>query len=208
MSSKPIQEQFGQRVIEAFAEFARTDLKTVAQFESEEFSHVSDARLRSDLAQVFYGSRWIYKLGLALLTENAERAAHVRAQIVDYASVSEGLLSYSIAHAIRKDHTVGQSWNYLDPDRQQRPIQWSTAHPERAKAIQNFWWLVRISREFRIISPRTERDLQWLREQRNTVHLRARASIGKTAFINQSKKAFLVVNATIRETKTWRASHL
>jgi len=207
VSSKPIQEQFGQRVIEAFAEFARSDLKTVAEYESDEFSHIRDASLRRDLAQVFYGSRWIYKVGLALLVEKEERAAHVRAQIVDYASVCEGLLSYSVAHAIRKNHTIGTGWRYLDPDHQKKPISWNTAQPERAKAIQNFWWQIRISREFKIIDSRVEPDLQWLREQRNTVHLRARASIGKTAFINQSKKAFMVVTTTIRQTKSWRGSH-
>ena len=82
MPNKPIQEQFGQQVIDAFAQFARSDLKTPDELEADEFSHVSDATLRRRLAEVFYGVRWIYKLGLALLTRDAERAAHVRAQIV------------------------------------------------------------------------------------------------------------------------------
>jgi len=107
--SKPIQEQFGAQVIDVFAAFARADLKTPAQLEADEFSHVTDDSLRMALAQVLYGVRWIYKLGPALLTKDEERAAHVRAQIVDYASVCEGLLSYCVAHAIRTNATEYRS---------------------------------------------------------------------------------------------------
>jgi hypothetical protein len=102
---KPIQEQFGQQVIDAFAKFARSDLRSPADLAANEFSHISDASLRKHLSEVFYGVRWIYKLGLALLTKDEERAAHVRAQIVDYGSVSEGLLSHCVEHAIRNGHT-------------------------------------------------------------------------------------------------------
>jgi hypothetical protein len=207
MTGSPIQQQFGQKVMEAFAEFARADLDDVARLEADSFNHVGDARLRTELAQVFYGARWIYKLGLALLTKGEERAAHVRAQIVDYASISEALLSYCIAHAISRGHTVGTAHQWSDPDKQRHPIVWNAAQRERTLAKQSLWWLVRIGREFGIVNGALEDELQWLREQRNTVHLRARASLGPTAFLNQSKRAFEITTETIRQTRVWKAAH-
>lgn len=147
---KPIQEQFGQQVIDAFAQFARSDLKSPGELEGDEFSHVSDATLRRRLSEVFYGVRWIYKLGLALLTRDAERAAHIRAQIVDCASVSEGLLAHCLAHSIRNGHTTGTGYMFYDPDKQQRPIKWNTANPELTLRRQTFWWMIRIARDFGI----------------------------------------------------------
>lgn len=207
MPGKPIQEQFGQQVIDAFAQFARSDLKSPDELEADEFSHVSDATLRRRLSEVFYGVRWIYKLGLALLTKDAERAAHIRAQIVDYASVSEGLLAHCLAHAIRNGHTVGTGYMFNDPDVQRQPINWNPANPELSLRRQSFWWMIRIAREFEITNPALETELDWLRTQRNTVHLQERSSVGKTAFLNQSKRAYDAVTRTIRQTKIWKTAH-
>ena len=207
MAEKPIQERFGQRVIDSFADFARSDLKTPTELENDEFSHVTNVTLRRRLSEVFYGVRWIYKLGLALLTKDAERAAHVRAQVVDYGSVAEGLLSDCLAHAIRHGHTTGVGYTFIDPDNQTRPIAWNVADPEPRLRRQTFWWLIRIAKEFGIIRGALASDLHWLRNQRNTVHLQERSAVGQTAFLNQSKKAFAIVTQTIRQTKSWKADH-
>lgn len=207
MSVHPIQEQFGSRVIEAFASFARDDLDDPAHLEANTFNHVSDARLRRELSQVFYGARWIYKLGLALLTRDEERAAHVRAQIVDYAAVCEALLSYCLSHAIRNGHMTGTLHLWVDPVTQQKRIQWNVNAPDRQLSKQSMWWLAKVAHDSRIIPQRLEADLQWLREQRNTVHLRARASLGPTAFLNQSKRAFEATIETVTRTKAWKATH-
>lgn len=97
MSNKVIQEQFGQAIIDAMASFAKKDIKDVAALEADEFSHVSDPAMRTALAETLYGTRWLYKLGLALLANNQEQFAHVRAQIIDYASVSEALRLYAVS---------------------------------------------------------------------------------------------------------------
>ncbi len=206
MPDKPIQEQFGDRVIEAFADFARADLEDPDALEKGSFDHVADASLRRELAQVLYGARWIYKLGLALLTKDEERAAHVRAQIVDYASVCEALLSYCIAHAVKKGHSKGASFQWSDPDTRKKPIKWQTAQPEKVLTTQSLWWLIRIAGDFGIVSAALARDLDWLRQQRNTVHLRQRAALGPTAFLNQSKKAFQITIDTMLATKRWKAA--
>jgi hypothetical protein len=206
MADKPIQEQFGERVIGAFAEFARADLEDPDTLEKQSFSHVRDARLRKELAQVLYGARWFYKLGLALLTKDEERAAHVRAQIVDYASVCEALLSYCIAHAIRGGHTKGNSYQWADPDIKKKQITWQPAQVEKILARQSLWWLVRIAGYFGIISVALGDDLNWLRNQRNTVHLRQRVALGRTAFLNQSKRAFEITVEVVQATKIWKAA--
>ena len=207
MPEKPIQELFGQKVIEAFADFARTDLDDPTVLEANSFNHVTDVQLRKELSQVFYGARWIYKLALALLTKDEERAAHVRAQIVDYASVCEALLSYCLAHAIKRGHTVGGGYQWIDPDTRRKALNWNPTQPERLLAKQSMWWLVRIAREFHVVTQTLEAELDWLREQRNTVHLRARAALGPTAFLNQSKRAFEATTETVRQTKVWRGTH-
>ena len=190
-----------------FAAFARLDLKSPDELEADEFSHIDDATLRRRLSEVFYGVRWIYKLGLALLAKNTERAAHVRAQIVDYASVSEALLVYCLAHAIRNGYTTGTGYGFKDPDTQGQPINWNVGHPEpmlRSQAC-SFWWMIRISREFGIINTALETDLHVLRKQRNAVHLQS--AVGKMAFLNQSKGAYDTVTRTIRQTKAWKTAH-
>src|SRR5262249_41867000 len=131
MPGKPIQEQFGEKVIAAFAEFARGDLDTPDELEAHTFDHVAEAKLRRELCQVFYGARWIYKLGLALLTKEEERAAHVRAQIVDYAAICEALLSYCLAHAIRRGYTIGDAHRWNNPIKRIEPLVWDPANPER-----------------------------------------------------------------------------
>jgi hypothetical protein len=206
MGEKPIQERFGQQVIDLFSEFARADEPSVEELIKNEFSHVGDVDLRRALAQVYFGVRWIYKLGLALLVKDEERAAHVRAQLVDYGSVCEGLLSYCIGLAIKRGKTKGTGWQYADPDVMKKPLTWNTKTPEPTLNKQSLWWLVRIAHGFGIVGASTEHDLQWLRDQRNSVHLRQRASIGNTAYLNQSKRAYMTTREVIRATKLWIAA--
>ena len=206
MADKVIQEQFGERVIAAFSEFARADEKSVEELVKDHFSHVADMELRRALAQVYYGCRWVYKLGLALLVKDEERAAHVRAQLVDYGSVCEGLLSHCVALAIKKGKTKGDGWNWIDPDTKKKVLTWSVHSPEPQIGKQSFWWLIRVSRDFGIIDASAATDLQWVREQRNSVHLRRRATIGNTAYLNQSKRAYLTTHEVIRTTKLWVAA--
>ena len=119
-----------------------------------------------------------------------KRAAHVRAQIVDYASVSEGLLADCLTHAIRNGYTTGTGYTFDDPDRRKRPITWNVANPGPTLRYRNFWWMIRIAREFGIISAALAEGTHWLRDQRNTVHLQERSAVGRTAFLNQSKRAY------------------
>jgi len=67
--------------------------------------------------------------------------------------------------------------------------------------------MIWIARDFGIINASLEAELDWLRTQRNTVHLQERSAVGKTAFLNQSKRAFDTVTRTIRQTNAWKTAH-
>jgi hypothetical protein len=209
--TKPIQELIGAKVIEAFTDFARSDIADVSTLESREFQHVADAKLRTALAQVFYGSRWIYKLGLVTLATNEARAAHVRAQIVDYARLCEALVSYCIGRAIDQQHTIGTAHNYSNPDElivaKRRTINWKPGSTDTLLRKQTFWWQARIALDFKIVSAKLRSDLDWLREERNAVHVRQRVALGATAYLKESKRAFTILTETIRQTKMWTAAH-
>lgn len=206
MADKPIQEQFGEMLIGAFADFARADIKSVRDLEADEFSHVSDPDHRSNLARVHYGARWLYKLGLALLVQDEERAAHVRAQVVDYASIVEGLLSDAVAHAITAGYTVGDGYRYNDPDVQNHPINWNVKDVDAQLGKRSFWWLIRISQDFGIVQGELPKQLQYLRQDRNDVHLRQNA-VGAAAYLGQSRRAFELMCRVITSTKAWKKTH-
>ncbi len=71
--AKNIQEQFGQSVIYTLKSFVKQDIRTVAQFEADEFSHIGNQKIRRTICETLYGSRYMYKLGLAPLTDNIEQ---------------------------------------------------------------------------------------------------------------------------------------
>lgn len=197
---KPIQEQFGETMLEAMREFARRDLGNPAEYELNFFNHVGDGTLRTTLAETMYGARWIYKLGLALLVKDAEQLAHVRAQILDYAAVCEGLLSDMVRHAIVTPHVVGVK--HLTNIKGQ-PINWGTGVTAKL-AKQPFYWFIEVAQEEGIVNPGLATRLQTLRKERNTVHLRSRTY---NAYLGVSRSAFEVLTDTIQQTRTWRHTH-
>ena len=209
--TKPIQELSGERAIEAFADFARSDIPSIDELENGTFRHIKEPKLRRAIAQVFYGCRWIYKLGLVTLARDEERAAHVRAQIVDYASLCEAVLSYCNGHAIDQQYARGTAHLCVNPAEpvaaKKRPIDWRRASTDSILRKQSFWWHARIAREFGIIAQDLFDHLDWLRAERNAVHVRQRVALGATAYLNESRRAYQVLMDTAARTKLWMASH-
>ena len=79
------------------------------------------------------------------------------------------------------------------------PITWDARRPEVALSAQTFAWLIEISNDFGIIDTALKAELHWLRDQRNTVHLRKLASIGRQAYLGRSMRAFeTVVQASVQ----------
>lgn len=209
MAGKPIQEQFGETIIAAVRQFARADLQDVPALEFAYFTHVSDLAQRKVLAETLYGARWIYKLGLALLVKDEEQLAHVRAQIIDYAAICEGLLHSMITHAIHSGIMQGQKYRFADAAKLARPITWPGAGATVAAISdlagkQAFYWRIAVSADEAIIDGPLATKLHKLRTDRNSVHLHARTY---PAYLSVSRNAFNTLTDAIAQTRAWKNAH-
>lgn len=202
MTSKIIQEQFGQEIIDAMARFAKRDIKDVATLIADEFSHVANTDLQRALAETLYGTRWLYKLGLALLANNHEQFAHVRAQIIDYASVAEALLADLIAQAHRKGKLAGAQWKKKFT-RGGTALTWNSADPDATVAGTTFEWRIKVAHESGIIDSNLSRKLNGIRTRRNTVHLTAKVMAGVNYYAGLAKRSHEAMLETIQQTKAW-----
>lgn len=207
MPKNSIQEQFGQAVIEQLTSFARADIKTVAALEAAEFSHVTDAPLRHALAQTMYGARWVYKLGLALLTEGDERIAHVRTQVLDYGSICESLLKFVVGHGIQGSHFAGPAYTLKNATNGGDRLNWSPQRFERTLKDRNYWWLIEVAHAEGIIDQKLAKDLHRLREHRNTVHLTELTRTQLKYVLGLAKSSLATAHTTIAQTKAWIAKH-
>lgn len=168
------------------------------------FAHISNPQLRTTVAETFYGARWIYKLGLALLVKDAEQMAHVRAQVLDYGAVCEGLLSDALFHGVDRQIMVGQKHRFNNLGNMSRPINWNVQNKLKKLTDQNFYWHIEVAADEAIITQDLADKLHKLRLERNSVHLRART---QPAFIGRSKHYFEVVIETCNATRQWKAAH-
>jgi hypothetical protein len=202
--SKPIQEQYGDAMLTALHAFCEADLDPVDQLEASHFSHVDESGLRRALAETMYGARWIYKLGLALLVRDDKQLAHVRAQVIDYGSVCEGLLSSMIHHALQGGHTAGEKHKFSNTAKLTNPIKWSTGNKLPQLKNRSFHWLIEVAEDEKIVLPANAKRLHELRKNRNVVHVRARTY---KAYLGTSKKFYRVLSDTLDQTKAWKSLH-
>lgn len=203
-SSKPIQERFGQVIIDAVSEFAAIDLPVVASLEAGDFAHIGDPQMRRRLCEVFYGARWIYKLGLALLVKEEQQAAHVRAQITGYGAVCEGVLIDMVDFALKNGLMHGTRYKFEDAVKQTKPIRWRIGQHQTVLGYRPLKWLITVAEEERIISPRCSKELEWLRGRRNSVHIRWQYT---SSYIGTSKRSFEAVHLLLSDTRRWRSAH-
>jgi len=202
--TKQIQEGFGQTIIDAIRSFARADLEDADSLESSLFAHVSEPKLRRNLAETLYGARWIYKLGLALLVKDEEQLAHVRTQIVDYSAACEGLLSPMLHHALSKQILSDRKHLFNDTQQLKKPINWNVSKRLEQLKKRSFHWMIEVAEDERIISSQLARNLHRMRQSRNTVHLRER---NQRAFLGTSKTLFQTVLDCCTETKAWKTAN-
>lgn len=202
LSDKVIQEQFGQAMIDAVAAFARRDVRSTSVLAANEFAHVADRDLRRALAETLYGARWLYKLGLALLTSNEERAAHVRIQVIDYASICEALLADLIVQAHRKGKLKGTQHQFIDI-RQTRALYWDSRDPFRTANVTSFDWRIKVAEESSIVNAALAAKLHRLRGHRNTVHLTQKVMQGVRYYLGLGKFGHEVVHELIDQTAKW-----
>ena len=159
--------------------------------------------MRTAICDTFHGARWIYKLGLALLVDGKEQYAHVRAQVIDYGSICEMLLSEMIVHGLAKGKLTKEQYKYKDTWKRQS-ILWSRFSDIRpAVQSQKFWWHIAVAREERIIRPDLASELEGLRKIRNTVHITEKINSNTTYHLSMSARALETLQKTINQTKSW-----
>jgi len=202
--AKPIQEQLGESIIKAIHAFAEADMVTSHEIEATYLFHISDPKFRTSLAETLFGARWIYKLGLVLLVENEKQMAHVRAQLIDYCSVCEGVLSDMIFHGVINNHFNGQCFRFHDFKKLNHPLDWSAAKRQKTIGTRSFAWLLAVAHEEKIITKLLYDSLDWLRKERNAVHLRARSF---HAYLDKSHSAFHHMRDLFKQTQVWKHQH-
>jgi len=202
---KIIQEQFGQALMDSIISFAQQDIPTPRELEQTKFAHVDDVDVRKALADTMYGARWLYKLGLALLVQNEEQFAHVRAQVIDYASVCETLLGEMIIHGVTKGHIGGSTFQFNDYHKKKK-IHWATITNIRNKIEgTHFWWRICVAEENFIIKPSTAAALEKLKNHRNTVHITEKVRSGVSYYIGLTRNAYTITNDVIDQTIQWKS---
>lgn len=201
MIDDKIKIKFGAAVIQALTEFARTGIPDPAKMDANWFEHIQDKTVREAVCDTFYGARWHYKTGLALLVEKKEQYAHVRAQVIDYASICETLLVEMIIHGIAKAKLAKQQYQFMD-FQQTKKLYWKTGVRTKAEK-QSFAWYIRVAKEEGIIDAQLATDLEGIRTLRNTVHITERAKKSNAYSLKVSDDAFRIMQRTINQTKSW-----
>ncbi|MGE1530700.1 hypothetical protein [Pseudomonas putida] len=209
MSNKIIQEQFGQAVIDSFLDFAKSKIPDPDQLDAKWFDHIQEKNIREALVDTYYGSRWMYRIGLGLLVKDRERLAHIRAQVIDYASICETLLSEMIVHGIEKSHLTKTQWEYADFNKSKnKKINWKNIKKTRDRVSKlSFAWYIKVCEEENIIDATLAKSLESQRVLRNTVHLTERARANNTYSLRASDDALKAMQATINQTKKWRSKN-
>jgi len=202
-ASKVIPEHFGKAVMDAVSDFARNGIADPAALDAKWFEHIKDDNVRAAICDTFYGARWIYKVGLALLVDGKEQYAHVRAQVIDYGSICEMLLAEMIVHGLSKGKFKSTQFKFRDTTKRQH-IQWSRFNDIRpAVQSQKFWWHIAVAREEHIVTRELAKDLDGLRAIRNTVHITAKINSNTTYHLPMSARALETLQKTINQTKSW-----
>ena len=204
-----IQEQFGQAAINAFVEFCRADIRSVADLEANEFNHVTDPALRRYVAQTFYGARWLYKLGLGVLVTGDEAIAHVRTQVIDYGSICEALLSDCLLHGIQRNAMTGTKYLTKDcrPVGGHNAIAWTPATAGAEMKNRSFWWFIEVAGDEAVLTPAQKGSVTRLRKLRNTVHITELATTQARYYRTLAKLSLGTVHDTIATTKAYKLAH-
>lgn len=204
MKSKSIQEQFGQELIDTVSRFAKKDIRSPEQLEQNEFKHVVDQELRQALAETLYGARWLYKLGLASLANGNEQSAHVRVQVIDYASICEALLADMIEQGHIGKKLTGDQHKYFDT-RKNNQMRWSKL-PKQSIHNTTFEWRIIVAHESNIIDSNLATELHRIRDQRNTVHLTLKIREGVAYYAGMAKRAHTAMHELINQSQKWTAT--
>ncbi len=203
---KTVQLGLGEAVVMALNDFASMDIPPVEELETSLFRGVRDSSLRKKLAETLYGARWLYKLGLVTLATGERRAAHVRAQVIDYAAICEAVLVDAVAHGIAGAHLAGSVWNI----RGGHTVTWPTDETKIRRKIRksrDFYWLIEVAHSEHILTEALAKRLHWLRKRRNRVHIAEMAAINERTYLSTSRDAYQVMHKCVGRVTRWMTLH-
>lgn len=211
LEDEAVQLSLGQAAVDSIREFASSEEPTVEELQVELFKNVRDKRLRRTLAETLCGARWLYRLGLVTLASDVHRAAHVRAQMIDYAAICEAVLLDALAHGIFRKQLRGSKWGCVFAKNKWIPaVAWPDQRYEidlRIRKSRNLYWLIEVAAEEGLVRSRLKRPLHKLRDNRNNVHLAELAAVDEKTGLNMGKEAYRVMHACIECVAHWMTLH-
>ena len=86
--------------------YCKRDLPDNFEWYRNEFDFVADNDLQEELAKAFYSSRYIYKLMEGLAISGNELHAHLKFQIMQYASIYEAVINYLLLNRYKEHASV------------------------------------------------------------------------------------------------------
>lgn len=193
---RTVQEILGNSIVAAIHDFATKDIPSISDWQGE-LKHISDLTLRQTIAEVLYGTLFVYKLGLVTLSQGDELLALVRAQISEHGAACEAILVDMLVQKKRKYPTPPLA---KDP---RYPISCSYSNAYENISLCGMLWIIDTAKSENIISSNLQAELHKLRKKRNEVHLYSRR---KYSFINTARNCFATTKMLIAESTTWQAS--
>ncbi|AXX84585.1 hypothetical protein [Aliarcobacter skirrowii] len=94
------------KTIDEVLNYCKRDLPQEHDWYIHEFDFIKDQALQESLAREFYTARYIYKLMEALFLEDFELHAHLKFQIIQYASIYEAVINYLLLNNFKEDENV------------------------------------------------------------------------------------------------------
>ncbi|MDR1489181.1 MAG: hypothetical protein LBS65_01655 [Desulfovibrio sp.] len=193
---RTVQEILGNSILATIHDFSAKNIPSVTEWQNE-IKHVSDVALRQTIAEVLYGTLFVYKLGLVTLSQGDELLALVRAQISEHGAVCEAILVDMLVQKKRKypPHTLAKKPQY--------PINCTYHNAHEKISLCGMHWIIDTAFAENIISANLQNELHKLRKKRNEVHLYSRK---RYSFINTAKNCFTTTKMLITETSVWQAT--
>ena len=177
------------------------------------FSFLSDTSLATNLGEAFYQARFLYKLMTALTLPKAKSYGIIKFQIIQYASIYEGILDY-LLNKYYKDETEHK---YANIEYSRVSISASAKitydgavvelYKKKIKTKPIKYMRIQYRLDFAVekaIISRTLRDrVDALYDTRNNIHILRAIQTQYKPRVNDSKLAFELMNDFVNEVKTF-----
>jgi hypothetical protein len=183
--------------------YCKRDLPDNFEWYRDEFDFVADNDLQEELAKAFYSSRYIYKLMEGLAISGNELHAHLKFQIMQYASIYEAVINYLLLNRY-KEHTSVQT---IQLHKAYRPIA-ALASPTKLTYEGNETFIclhkdaktpwtsisfqdkVNAASDIGLIDEQLGEEIKEFYRLRNSVHIEAAAKRGIDYEVKEAKLAY------------------